>query len=101
MQGYILINIPTSCEECQLCVYDDILGFWCHGTCKNKNSSGVYEGKGGSGLDYDLVMHGRKPDWCPIKELPKTKYEHSGFVEEDCICFGYNLCLEDILGAEK
>lgn len=64
-KGYILVDIPESCEECQLCNYDDIMGFVCCGLVGNEE----YE-FGFAHLDYFMVLNNLKPDWCPIKEEP-------------------------------
>ena len=46
-----------------------------------------------------LVLDGEKPDWCPLRELPKHK-RTIGKVDEDkklLLNAGWNDCLDEIL----
>lgn len=66
-KGYIIVDIPEGCDDCQLCTYEgDVnshMGFFCDGTLDN--------GFGFTKIPDDIVYNGLKPDWCPIKELPE------------------------------
>ena len=92
-KGYVLGDIPESCSDCQLCVYDDIMGFSCHGAIDN--------GFGFTKIPDEIVYHDLKPDWCPIKEFPE-KYDDVNVYEPDFGEFrkGYNKCLKEILNNE-
>ena len=92
-KGYVLVDIPESCSDCQLCVYDDIMGFSCHGAIDN--GFGLME------IPNEIVCHYLKPDWCPIKEFPE-KYDDVNVYEPDFGEFrkGYNKCLKEILNNE-
>ena len=65
-KGYIIVDIPEGCGDCQLCTYDgDInmhMGFFCDGTLDN--------GFGFTKIPDEIVYNDLKPDWCPIKEFP-------------------------------
>ncbi len=46
-----------------------------------------------------LVPDGTKPDWCPLRELPKYKRTIGAESEDNVLLLnaGYNACLDDIL----
>lgn len=93
-KGYVLVDIPESCSDCQLCVYDDIMGFSCHGSIDN--------GFGFVKISEEIINNNLKPNWCPIKEFPEG-YDNPNRYEPDDAKFaeGYNDCLNDILGDEN
>lgn len=73
-KGYVLVDIPESCIDCQLCVYDDIMGFCCHGSIDN-------------GFDFveileEIINNELKPDWCPIKEFPEFEAKLGTYQED-------------------
>ena len=78
-KGIIVIeDIPVICEECERAeVWSNKL--YC--------------------LEEDRIIHNSKPDWCPIKEIPKKKeikdavnMTSLGWIE------GFNACLDEIEG---
>ena len=65
-KGYILVDIPEGCSDCQLCSYDDMRGhmeFVCCGSIDN--------GFGFVTIPNEIMENDLKPDWCPIKKLPE------------------------------
>lgn len=96
-KGYVIVDMPECCSECQLCTYEgDVnshMGFFCDGS--------VIDGFGFSKIPDEIVYHDLKPDWCPIKEFPE-KYDDVNVYEPDFGEFrkGYNKCLKEILNNE-
>lgn len=43
----------------------------------------------------------KKPDWCPLRELPERKKLTYTDLCTDCEASGWNDCLDEILGAKK
>lgn len=66
-KGYILVDIPECCGECQLCTYEGDtnmhIGFFCDGSIIN--DFGFVK------IPDEVIRNDLKPDWCPIKELPE------------------------------
>ena len=44
-----------------------------------------------------------KPDWCPLKSLPKKKPTIGKESENDILCMnaGYNACIDELLKGEE
>lgn len=93
MSKYILVtDTPNSCFECDYCHTKDydyrkqIDGEKFCGI-KNMNVNDYY--------DYE---NKRKPDWCPLRELPERK-KLEGFTSfaDDMKVIGWNACLDEIL----
>lgn len=40
----------------------------------------------------------KRPDWCPLRELPEKKELYLSINNEKGYCVGFNDCLDDILG---
>ena len=93
-KGYVLVDIPESCSDCQLCTYDGDtnihIGFFCDGTINN--------GFGFVKIPDEIVHNDLKPDWCPIKEFPEKKQWGEAFNGN---VKGWNDCLREILGDEN
>ena len=89
-KGYVLVDIPEGCSDCQLCVYGDIMGFNCHGSIDN--------GFGFVEIPEEIVENDLKPDWCPIKEFPEFEAKLGTYQEDWLYVEGYSACLNDILG---
>ena len=94
-KGYVLVDIPESCSECQLCSYDDIMGFVCCGLVNNETNEFGFEL-----IEEDIVSNDLKPDWCPIKQLPEFEAKLGTYQEDWLYVEGYSACLNDILGDE-
>ena len=91
-KGYVLVDIPESCSECQLCSYDDMHGYLAFVCCgKIDNGFGFVE------ISEEIMNNDMKPDWCPIKELPEKKQWGKAFNGN---VKGWNDCLKEILGDE-
>ena len=43
-----------------------------------------------------LVPDGKKPDWCPLRELPE-KANHPAYCDNGRFDKGWNACLDEIL----
>ena len=85
----VLDEMPSSCKECNLQQFY---------ICKPVGKSVV-------GTPTDLKS---KPDWCPLKPMPKEKelknikrgyntYSNTEFWE----AVGYNACIDEILGGSE
>ena len=69
-KGYINVDIPESCGECQLCSYDNMCGhmeFVCCGSIDDEF--------GFVSIPEEIMKNDLKPDWCPIKEFPKPEFK--------------------------
>lgn len=75
-KGFILTDVSESCTECKFAGSD------------NKNWYCKLDGKDND----DYVLRGKKPDDCPIREIPD--YIHSG---NTAYQNGHNEILEKIL----
>ncbi len=45
-----------------------------------------------------LLPDGEKPDWCPLRELPK-KANHPAYCDNGRFDKGWNACIDEILKA--
>lgn len=81
MKAILVIDMPNNCYECP-CFMDE---GW---RCQNK-------------LEIDEDVNDGRPDWCPLKPVPK-KYEAPEIYElwnTDSEYFnGWNDCLDSITG---
>lgn len=58
----------------------------------------------GAGKDLDIMLANKKPDWCPLRELPdKKEVNQKGGPHENSFIRGFNACIDAILrgGAEN
>lgn len=90
MKGYILTEIPVSCEECDLSCPEGNFGLICRAMMTT--------------VDEDVVDEYSKPEWCPIKPLPEKyevcgKYPQPGPVPSYRI--GWNDCIDKITEEEE
>jgi len=78
-KALLVIDMPESCDDCDFCYYSDGRVPICF-----YKSWVVDEPKA-------------KPDWCPLKRLPKKK---TGFQYADGYDYvdGWNDCIDKILG---
>ena len=80
-KGYIEVDIPESCKDCQFSdTYDLPICVWCNITRKAHN---------GDGTD--------KPDWCPIKEIPAKVY-HENYCDAGRYDKGWNDLIDEMFG---
>lgn len=81
MKAILVIDMPEDCRECpvQSCVF-----------CQAKD--------GGKSI-CDIKI---KPDWCPLKPMPKKQALNGGLTEFQMGArSGYNLCIDEILGDKE
>lgn len=86
----VLNEMPTECFKCKLCqfAFDSDLFEEGEAFC-------VVEGKS---VEENLD-NGSKPDWCPLRELPKRKDLTKTKSETEFATFtGWNLCMTTITG---
>ncbi len=61
-KGFVLIDIPESCEKCRFFSFD-IAGCYCI-VSDDENNPDYYR--------ETTIKHGaKKPEWCPIRKLPE------------------------------
>ena len=75
-KSILVIDTPEYCRECPLCAED-------HQTYRDYCR-----------ITDDVIWTLDKPDWCPLKPLPK-KIDFNGAFEA-----GYNWFIDDILGGK-
>ena len=87
-KAILVIDMPSCCNDCSL-VFSDNHGWWCPVRINDGEEIDVYK---------DYVEFHKKPDWCPLKPVPKQIKVNYGSDEQDWEK-GYNSCLEEILDA--
>lgn len=84
-KAILVIDMPSCCNECKIRV-DDEYSNWC--PYDNPEPNGVWK----------YVDNGTKPDWCPLKPVPKkldvddSIYYQWGDHED-----GWNHCIDCIV----
>lgn len=81
-KAVLIMDMPSSCEECILRNEGA-----CFPVSKENSICGVYY----------TMKEGRKPDWCPLRELPKKKSVYTNGHYSD----GYNACIDELLKGEE
>lgn len=77
MKGIIIVDIPDDCRLCP--TYDSEVNYC---SCVDKK-----------------ILEVKKPDWCPIKPMPKKKSMDLGqTVVNAARNEGWNECIDEILG---
>lgn len=85
-KSILVIDTPENCNECQFST-ERLCG---NGRCTlNKDCSNIIPANG-------------KPDWCPLRDLPKKKEVRSfclgeGNCEQKGYQKGFNACIDEIL----
>lgn len=96
-KAMLIMDMPSSCDKCPLFSshYSDM-------TCKAN----------GNGINYPYPMEVRQ-EWCPLRECPTKKETKTlseflkdgqdkkiveNFVAEEFMKYGYNECIDEILG---
>lgn len=85
-KSILVIDTPENCLECPLeygvAVNNKILlnHNICNG-CGKPNSDST-----------------KKPDWCPLREVPQKKELYLAINSEKGYCEGYNACIDEIGG---
>lgn len=88
-KGFVLVDIPDNCKECPLStnLYGLIRGEL---ICCNVAPDRV------NGFRIKEEVCG-KPDWCPIREMPKKRNEHDE--RDECGYYraeGWNSCIDEL-----
>ena len=79
------MDMPSSCEECILRNEGA-----CFSVSKENSICGVYY----------TMKEGRKPDWCPLRELPE-RANHPDWCDGGRYDKGYNACIDELLKGEE
>ena len=86
-KAVLVMDMPSSCSECN---------FQQYGVCHAVRKSIV-------GTPTDLK---RKPDWCPLRELPEKKVLSGDVADiqkmgKELVDIGYNACIDELLKGEE
>ena len=87
-KAILVIDMPSCCNECSLMVKDEY-SYFCPIKC-DENKTDLYD---------NYIMFHRKPDWCPLKSIPKKLYIGTDGIM-DCtndFPYGWNACINEIL----
>lgn len=86
-KAILVIDMPNSCNECRI-RFDDEYSNWC--PYDNPEPNGVWK----------YVDNKTKPDWCPLKPMPRMRFTYIGHDDEATANYnrGWNDCLEKIKG---
>lgn len=86
-KAVLVMNMPERCADCPLRNSEKTSYLCCYLTLKNISSADYYD---------------KKPDWCPLRELPEKKeelpvekYEFGGLGK--AFTSGWNTCLDKLL----
>lgn len=82
MKAILVIEMPSSCSECNLQQYGI-----CHAVRKCI-----------TGTPTDLKS---KPDWCPLKPMPEKISTRYNPARNPYTTEGYNACIDKILGDKE
>ena len=89
-KAVLLMDVPETCLDCNLCVLDTDGSISCYYN-KREICSNVGE-------------NNSRPNWCPLKSLPDRKEITETYKWEDRLpsfkC-GWNWCLDEITGRNK
>lgn len=95
-KSFYVLDTPQGCFNCDFCHTKD---YDYRERVDGEKFCGI---KNMNVDDYCNYVNPRKPDWCPLKELPERK-KLGDFVSamEDMKIVGYNICLDEILNRES
>ena len=83
-KAILIIDMPDSCKDCPLCAAWDVIPSVEEYYCTIENTG---------------VDRYRKPDWYPLKELPRKKLNYTTSSDHiNDFGIGYNQCINEILG---
>ena len=96
-KGFIVIDIPETCLDCQFCyeMHEGIEAYC--SIMDDQNDTNLMRE-----IDKDYCQE--KPDWCPIRELPDKKplYAENGDRSLDWeFNVGWNSCITKLEGDNK
>lgn len=92
-KAVLVMDMPSSCMECLFCRGLNV--------CRLKQcleKDGVL-----SVFTVDnQILNNSKPDWCPLRELPKKKPTIGKESDNDILYMnaGYNACIDELLKGE-
>lgn len=85
-KAVLIMDMPESCPDCRFFESD-----WseCYAISKQYNR--------------DVMTEGAKPDWCPLRELPKHRRTIGNVSEGKKLLMnaGFNDCLDEISGEKS
>ena len=81
-KAVLVMDMPERCADCPLRSSEKTSYVCCYLTLKNISSTGYYD---------------KKPDWCPLRELPEKKERRIGEHGERMFRAGFNACLNEIM----
>lgn len=85
-KAVLVMDMPNNCIDCP-----------CHFAGMSTVVCGVNKKKL---LTDDIETY--KPDWCPLRELPKKKEDNANNSESfACFKLGYNACIDELLKGEE
>lgn len=103
MKAILVIDMPESCEECCCAYYTEGIS---HDYCKAVGYETDIEGYRNEPFPFpfDKEYKGKRPDWCPLKPLPRRKYKkekRDWYNYASPYLAGWNECIDEILGEEE
>lgn len=81
-KAVLVMDMPERCADCPLRSSKKTSYVCCYLTLKNISSTDYYD---------------KKPDWCPLRELPEKKERRIGEHGERMFRAGFNACLNEIM----
>lgn len=81
-KAVLVMDMPERCADCPLRSSEKTSYVCCYLTLKNISSTDYYD---------------KKPDWCPLRELPEKKERRIGEHGERMFRAGFNACLNEIM----
>lgn len=91
-KSVLVMDTPKTCLDCMFCFefeLDEGIEAFCSVTADEEDKS----------LCKDIICENNKPDWCPLKELPKEENGYADLCSFDSgWTAGFNTCLQRING---
>lgn len=91
-KSILVIDTPDNCKECQLCKnYKIVQHAFGRSNTHEVHCSGI------NNLVLKETDKSKRPDWCPLKEIPQKLAEENRWFSKD-YAVGFNACVDEILG---
>lgn len=87
-KGIIVVNIPTGCYGCECCITKE----W-QSSMNGDHYCGIKERDVSDYWNHEPSL---KPDWCPIKPIPKKMLWEETYALP-LYALGWNDCINEIL----
>lgn len=84
-KAVLVMDMPGRCADCQLRCSIEVNEPFCYGTMKNVTEDEYYK---------------EKPQWCPLKPMPKKKENIVCTIHFGAYVNGWNACIDAICGKE-